>query len=252
MIIPGLVSVTFRNLSPSDIVDLVARAGLKAIEWGGDVHVPHGDLAVAGKVRELTLQAGLAVAAYGSYFRAGEPDSPAFSDVLSSACELQAPVIRVWAGKKGSADCDEEYRQAVVYECRHAAQQAGEKGIKVACEYHGNTLTDTAGSARQLLEEVDHPNFLSYWQPAVGLSVDQRLESLDAVIDHLSNIHVFQWRHKDRLHLDEGSDEWAVYLNRIRKLSRDRYALLEFVQNDNTESFLRDARTLLSWVEDDA
>ena len=37
MLIPGLVSITFRPLSPREIVDLVAEAGLKAIEWGGVV-----------------------------------------------------------------------------------------------------------------------------------------------------------------------------------------------------------------------
>ena len=251
MIIPGLVSITFRKLSPSEVVDLVKRSGLKAIEWGGDVHVPHGDVPVAREVRELTAQAGLVVGAYGSYFRAGEVDSPKFSDVLSSAVELGAPVIRIWAGQKGSAQCDESHRARVVEECRKAAHQAQDSGVKVACEYHGNTLTDTAQSAHRLIEEVDHPNFWSYWQPAVGLSVDQRLESLEAVIHRLNNVHVFQWMQKQRLALDEGAGEWAKYLSRIRELDESRYALLEFVQDDSPEAFLRDAKTLLSWLEND-
>jgi hypothetical protein len=44
MIQTGLVSITFRQLSPPAIIDLVRQAGLEGIEWGGDVHVPHGDL----------------------------------------------------------------------------------------------------------------------------------------------------------------------------------------------------------------
>ncbi|MET0262082.1 MAG: sugar phosphate isomerase/epimerase, partial [Rariglobus sp.] len=75
MIYPGLVSVTFRKLSPNEVAGLVKKAGLKGIEWGGDIHVPHGDLARAREVRELTLEHGLKTAAYGSYYRAGQSES---------------------------------------------------------------------------------------------------------------------------------------------------------------------------------
>jgi hypothetical protein len=44
MIRTGLVSVTFRQLSAEEIIKLVVCAGLEGIEWGGDIHVPHGDL----------------------------------------------------------------------------------------------------------------------------------------------------------------------------------------------------------------
>ena len=69
MLIPGLVSVTFRQLAPREIVQLAAAAGLRGIEWGGDIHVPHGDLQAARAVRDITAAAGLQVLAYGSYFR---------------------------------------------------------------------------------------------------------------------------------------------------------------------------------------
>ena len=39
MWIPGLVSISFRNESPKAIIDASKAAGLRAIEWGGDVHV---------------------------------------------------------------------------------------------------------------------------------------------------------------------------------------------------------------------
>ncbi len=43
MISPGLVSVTYRALPPAEIIALTAAAGLKGIEWAGDVHVPPND-----------------------------------------------------------------------------------------------------------------------------------------------------------------------------------------------------------------
>ena len=53
-ILPGLVSITFRALAPREIVDLAARARLAGIEWGGDIHVPHGDLQRAGEAGRMT------------------------------------------------------------------------------------------------------------------------------------------------------------------------------------------------------
>ena len=53
----GLVSISFRDFSPEKIVKMCAKAGLDGIEWGGDIHVPHGNLQVAVAVREITAAA---------------------------------------------------------------------------------------------------------------------------------------------------------------------------------------------------
>ena len=102
---PGLVSITFRGLTPQQIINGAVDAGVEGIEWGGDVHVPHGELATAREVAERTRDAGLAVSSYGSYYRFNESDVQ-FSHVLATAVALGAPVIRVWAGRQGSADAD--------------------------------------------------------------------------------------------------------------------------------------------------
>ena len=36
----GLVSVSFRGLSPEEIIRIAKDAGLSRIEWGSDVHAP--------------------------------------------------------------------------------------------------------------------------------------------------------------------------------------------------------------------
>ena len=63
MLYGGLVSITFRQLQPREIITLVQKSGLKGIEWGGDVHVPHGNLHAAREVGHMTREAGLTVAA---------------------------------------------------------------------------------------------------------------------------------------------------------------------------------------------
>ena len=96
---PGLCSVTLRRLGVEDVVAAAAAAGLEAIEWGADVHVPPGDLDAAERARSACAAAGLAVASYGSYFRAGEDED--FAPVLASARALGAPRIRRLGGPRG-------------------------------------------------------------------------------------------------------------------------------------------------------
>ncbi len=252
MISTGLVSITFRQLSPEAIVALVREAGLRGIEWGGDVHVPHGDLGQARRVGEMTREAGLEVAAYGSYFRVShsEENGLPFSQVLDSALELGAPVIRVWAGTAGSATVGDEARWRTVADLRRITEMAAKAGVRVATEFHGGTLTDTNESANQLLLEVDHANLFTYWQPLMGMDDEMCLEALDQLSPRLSHLHVYHWRSpQERCPLSEGESRWAKFLTAAEQASGDRYAMLEFVKDDAPEGFLRDAKTLRSWLK---
>lgn len=67
----GLCSVTLRHLDVAGVLAAAVEAGLECVEWGADIHVPAGDEAAAARVRAATEEAGLAVASYGSYYRAG-------------------------------------------------------------------------------------------------------------------------------------------------------------------------------------
>lgn len=251
MLYPGLVSITFRQLAPREIVDLVASCGLAGIEWGGDVHAPHGDLKRAREVRALTEEAGLRVAAYGSYYRLRRTEPAPFEAVLETAVELGAPLVRVWAGERGSAEADAHYRAWIVEATRRAADLAAAAGVTVAYEYHRDTLTDTAESAAALLRAVDHPNVRSLWQPPSGVPVEVCLAALDAVTPWLANVHVFHWGAGgwgERCPLADGQAAWSAYLRRIDAAAGDRWALLEFVQDDAPASFVRDAATLKRWL----
>lgn len=249
----GLVSISFRNLSVMEILELVGRSGLTGIEWGGDVHVPHGDVLLARQVGEETRAAGLTVAAYGSYYRAGSEDLP-FEMVLESALALGAPVIRIWAGRQGSDTIDPSTRRLVTGDMQRVAGLAAAQGIKVACEYHGGTLTDTNASAQALLAEVAHENFYTYWQPPVGMSRVECVAGLQAVRARLAHVHAFTWLAGvggvERKPLEEGALEWSEYLSLAGEAPRaaERYVLLEFARNDDPEQFLRDAAVLRCWL----
>lgn len=251
MIIPGLVSITFRQLQPPDVINLVSRAGLTGIEWGGDVHVPHGDVKRAATVKMMTLDAGLQVAAYGSYYRVGHPEAGLFEATLETAYELGAPVIRVWPGKQGSDMADEAYWEAVIADSRRIADFAAQVDIKIAYEFHAKTLTDSTTSALRLLESVAHDNVRSLWQPPRYSQLADNLNSLDAILPWLHNLHLFSWHQETgkRLPLAAEQTKWQQYLSKAHTTGRDHFALLEFVKNDSPEQFLEDAATLKAWLK---
>lgn len=260
MIIGGLVSITFRKLSIREVLELLNRSELNAIEWGGDVHIPHGDIPVAKEARVMSGDFGVEIASYGSYYKAGESESSglSFNSVLDSALELGAPTIRVWAGARASADANEKYRAQVMEDAIRIADMAEKAGITVSFEYHGNTLTDTNESAQKLLTELNHGNIFSYWQPPVAMNFEERLQGLNALLEtsKLTNIHVYQWQRRDggilRQALSNGMGDWSRYFQVVGQGSGKHFAMLEFVRDDSPECFLEDAKTLSGLLRDNA
>jgi len=250
MIYPGLVSITFRQLSPQKVVDLVQQAQLVGIEWGGDIHVPHGDAQRARDVRQMTEDAGLQVAAYGSYYRVSHNETGPFDAVLETAVSLGAPLIRVWAGKQGSKSADVDYWMRVVDDSQRIADLAAQENIVIVYEFHNKTLTDTNEAARDLLERVAHKNVKSYWQPPRYSETEYNLIGLDWIMPWLWGLHVFAWHPETgaRQPLAAGAEDWHLYLSKAAECARDLYALIEFVVDDEPANFLRDAETLRQWL----
>jgi sugar phosphate isomerase/epimerase len=248
LIRPGLVSISFRNLSPDELLKEAASAGLKGIEWGGDVHVPHGEIQKAEAVKTATENAGLEVAAYGSYYRLGETeDNPDFQAVLDSAVALNAPTIRVWAGRTGSADADDGVWRNVTEDAHRISSLAEKQDIRICLEYHGGTLTDSIDAAVRLLDEVPHPNMDTLWQPPNGQTDDHCEKSLTSVLPRVSNLHVFHWGpegFKDRRPLAEGRDRWERFFSIANSNPKPRWALMEFVKENALSQFHEDAKTL--------
>lgn len=253
MFISGLVSISFRSLEPEKVISMVEEAKLEAIEWGGDVHSPHGNIKQAESLRQKCQDAGIDLPTYGSYYRAAvrNEKNPEFSAVLDSAAALGVKTIRVWAGNRGSADADDAYRQAVADDLMKISSQAAKLNISIGLEHHGGTLTDVRGSTLALAEALPDENINFYWQPPVGSGLLENLEMIELLTPRMSHIHVFHWRHIDgkteRLPLSDGVADWARYFEAIQD-NEERGAMLEFARNDSVEQFYQDAavlRTLL-------
>ena len=242
----GLVSVSFRKLSAGVIVDLAVKCGLDGIEWGGDLHVPPGDIALARAVGAATRANGLEVACYGTYYRLTDAETEIAPAVIDTAKALGAPLIRVWAGVCGSRDASDAQREEICRNARAFVRLAAQAGIDVAFEWHGGTLTDSLDSALQLLADV--PGAHTLWQPPVGMKPDECAAQIRAAAAHIRNIHVFSWEGTHRLPLQAGAGKWRVCMEEIRKLPGERYMLLEFVAEDDVRQLECDAQTLHRWL----
>ncbi len=251
MLQAGLVSITFRQLAPARVVALAQEARLRSIEWGGDRHVPPGDGQRAREVGAMTRDAGLAVSAYGSYYRLrdeAEEDAP-FGAVLATALALGAPLVRVWAGARSPDATPAAERERIIGRAQDICAQASAAGLRVALEYHRNTLTETSGMTCGLLRRVAGAGV--YWQPRTGWPARENLAAIEAVTPWLGNVHCFHWwpTARERLPLARGARDWQLYLERLARLPGERHVSLEFVRGDDPAQFLRDAATLRAWLE---
>ena len=246
----GLTSVTFRNLSVDEIIALCVQAGLDGIEWGSDVHVPVGDLALAKQVKEKCHEQGIQILAYGSYYRGG--DVAQFHDVLATAQAIGAKIIRIWAGYHVHPDeiSDTQFNE-LVSNLTQAAVLAKEKGIALGFEYHRRTMSETLAGAKRLLDPLPMDNVFTYWQPNPDITYEQQLAELDALAPRLAHYHVFAWEKGNiRYPLAHGMNKWQNYIAHGAKHSYPSAAILEFVKDDKAEQFREDAAVLKQILAD--
>ncbi|MCQ2479100.1 MAG: sugar phosphate isomerase/epimerase [Clostridia bacterium] len=252
MIKYGLVSVSFRQLSCEEIISLVKQSELDAIEWGGDIHVPHGDFEKAKYVASLMKNANLETSAYGSYYRVGtygKDYKEEFQKVLHTAVLLGAPVIRIWAGTEGSDTISSEKRAEITAECVEIADMAKKEGVSVAFECHRYTLTDDYNSSLKLMEEMNRDNLKMFWQPNEGKSFEYNLEALKALLPYIKNVHVFNWpQPKVRLPLKDGEKEWKEYFKILHSDTKEHFCSLEFMPDDSPKSLITEAQAMKNFI----
>ena len=242
----GIVSISFRKHTPEEILSAAKRAGLDSVEWGGDVHVPHGDEGAAQAVKELTASYGIKTAEYGSYYAIGKSEPELFSRALASARALGAKIIRVWAhqGKSSDTFTEEEY-QACVSDARRICAEAND--ITVALECHPNTLTDEYHTAVKFIRDVGCSNLKSFWQPNQHRPLDYNLDSIRVLLPYIVSVHVYSWKRKQRLPLAALESDWMEYIELLS--SKDLNYMLEFMHDDNIETLTETAATLKKWLE---
>lgn len=241
MLIPGIVSATFKSKSVDEVLAIATKADLKAIEWSENHHLPIGDVAFAQEVAQKTQKAGLEIAGYGSYYRLSKGMD--IRPSLATAKALGTRNVRIWAGSQPSAALSIEERKLLLDELQEAVKIAAEEDMILNLEWHKNTLTDENLSGLQTLESVGDSHLRTLWQPTQALSFEERSEGLAMILPYLSYLHVYYWDATGRRPFEEGLVHWKKYFSLLEN-DKKYYALLEFVLGDTEEQFYSDAATL--------
>ena len=263
----GLVSISFRKISKKELIKATKESGLEYIEWGGDVHIPMGNVKLARSTRALMHGSGLKSASYGSYFglvyHCDEHFPMPFKKVLKTARALSAKTVRVWLGwpycgcKKGCDVflCDKGFKKNVTI-TKNLCREAKKYGLTLSIECHFKTLSDDYHDTLRFLEAVGEDNLRLYWQPNHARGFEYNVEALKALLPYISNVHVFNWNEKGEkssLGDERGRREWSEYLRILNDdNASERICFLEFMPDGELSSLSTEAsilKELISEVE---
>lgn len=236
----GLVSVSFRSLSVEEIIAAAKLTNLTHIEWGSDIHAPHFALQTLEHISALCKDNAISCS-YGTYFRFGRDNVEELRPYIQAAKILNAKMLRVWCGTKGSNEYSRFELNQIYADCKAAATLAEQEGVILGLECHNWTLTDTKESALALMQAVDSPAFQMFWQPNQFKSVEENLEYAKLLAPYVICIHAFNWEQDKKYPLALARETWEKYL---QKFDKTIPVLLEFMPDDKIESLQEERNAL--------
>ncbi|MBQ3545442.1 MAG: TIM barrel protein [Lachnospiraceae bacterium] len=237
----GLVSVSFRDKSPQEILIAMKKVGLSYIEWGSDIHAPKDNIENLKLLSELQNQNDIVCSSYGTYFVIGTTKTKELEAYIRAAQILGTDVLRLWCGNKDSEKYSESEKAELFDECRRLAEIAQGNNVKLCMECHSGTYTNTAKSSLELMKAVNSDAFRMYWQPQSFLCFEENVVFAKEISPFVENIHIFNWVKDKRLSLGEGIEHWKAYL---AQFSKTKTLLLEFMPDDKIDSLIDESRYL--------
>lgn len=237
-------------------MDAAAAAGYDGIElWGKEPHTGDKSPETCEEIVARARDRSLAIPVYGSYLRPGSDSFEAsFRDELAVAEQLDAELIRVWAGEREYEERTEEHWQAVVGDLTTLADAAAERGLGITVEKHGNSLTNHSEGARRLIEAVERDNCGLNYQPMFSIPADDILAEARDLAPLSNNMHVQATPERnsfDRCPLEDAFFDVETLLSTFKDADFDGYVNVEFVteQYDYEEAVARDLTFLQSCID---
>ncbi len=237
----GLVSVSFRAYTPSEILNACVKSKIPAIEWGSDIHARPEDTEGLKKISETQRALGITCSSYGTYFYIGKNKTEEILPYINAAKILGTDILRVWCGSKSFSKYKESEKKLLFDECKELAKIAEAHGVTLCTEFHSNTFTDCSEGVEELHNAVNSKHLKTYWQPNTHKEKAENISSAKKISYITENIHVFNWVGYDRYPLAEAVDAWREYFSHF---SSAGYALLEFMPDDKIESLPAEADAL--------
>ncbi len=247
-VVLGLVSVSFRQHTPREIIEAAKQVGLMCIEWGSDIHAPCLDTERLHEIAELQREYDVSCSSYGTYFRLGVTPIAELTSYLTAARLLGTRVLRLWCGDKSGAVMSPEERERLVHQCRLAAMMAEKSGVTLCLECHRDTFTECCDDAVALMEDIGSPHFKMYWQPFQWKSTEENVRYAQRIAPYTQNLHVFNWSEDARSPLAQAIDDWRTYL---KSFTQQHALLLEFMPNDSLDELPGEVAALRAIVGED-
>lgn len=234
----GLCSISFRKHTPEEILTAMKAAELSVIEWGSDLHCPPER---AEEISKLQQQYDITCCSYGTYFRLGVTPICELEKHIKAAKTLGTDVLRLWCGDKNSENYSEAEKLELFTACKAAAKIAEAEAVTLCMECHNNTYTNTKESALELMQAIGSKHFQMYWQPNQLKSEEENTAYAKLLSPYTRNIHVFNWKGKEKYPLADAKDIWKKYLSCF---NGRRNLLLEFMPDNKIESLINEATAL--------
>ncbi len=234
----GLVSVSFRNRTPEEILKAMQAAGLSVVEWGSDVHVPPEK---ADEIARLQSRYGIKCSSYGTYFRIGVTPMAELENYIRAAKKLGTHILRLWCGHKNGEEYSPEEKAALFALCKTAAEIAEKNGVILCMECHGGTYTNAKETAYELMQSVDSPHFKMYWQPNQYKTEEENIAYAKLLSPYVMHLHVFNWKGNEKYPLCAATESWQKYL---ACFGAEKTLLLEFMPDGKIETLPEEARAL--------
>lgn len=242
----GLVSVSFRQHSPREILSAMKETNLSCVEWGSDIHAPCKDIKKLYEIVNLQEEYGVGCCSYGTYFKLGTDDINELEDYANAAKILGTTILRIWCGNKGAHLYSNDEKKSFFEESKKAARMAETLGVTLCMECHNNTYTETLDGTLEIMSEVSSPCFQMYWQPNQFNSVEDNVLYAKTVSPYVRNIHVFNWDGSNKYPLCRAVDTWKGYLSCF---DAPKTLLLEFMPDGRIDTLQAEAQALCKIIE---
>ncbi len=241
----GVASVTFREKTVEQVIEIAKSADVNYIEWGGDIHVKSLD--EARKAKELCDKNNITISSYGSYYTVGSKDKSEWKKICRIANTMGASSVRVWLGKKDSEKTSEEEYETLVSDLKSMCSVAKEYDLLVCPECHDNTFNNSTDAIIKLKNELNADNFKTYFQSRY-FRFDYDIDRIERTYSFIENVHVSYrdlkkeqlFRKKDKLYLHR-------LLEKFVSMNFDGIVMVEFVDDSSEIVFANDVNKLKSY-----
>lgn len=238
----GVASVTFRNKSISQVIEIAKKAEVEFIEWGADVHVKTIDDAKFAK--KLCDENNIRISSYGSYYRVGCLDEDKWDEICRIASEMNASSVRIWLGNKDSEFYTENEYEELLEEMKILCRKAQEYNLLVCPECHDNTFNNNTKAILRMKNDLNCDNFKTYFQSRY-LRFDYDIDRIEKTFDFIENLHVSyrdlkkeqRFKKRDKKYLDK-------LIEKFISMNFKGIVIVEFTKGSKEKNFIKDIRKL--------